>query len=109
MTCFYFSENKGYLEEHRNLLERQDQKVKNVLQMCMRTIKEMKSETVVLFILLKTYLIYLIIDLINRYYYIIFQYIEREHVPQHSSNPNGLSRVVNARTEESSYESDSEV
>ncbi|KAJ0174555.1 hypothetical protein K1T71_009663 [Dendrolimus kikuchii] len=76
------SENKSYLEEHRNLLERQDQKVKNVLQMCMRTIKEMKSDPV---------------------------YVERENVPQHSSNQAGLPRIINARTIESPYESDSEV
>ncbi|KAG6445073.1 hypothetical protein O3G_MSEX003715 [Manduca sexta] len=39
------SDSKRYLQEHKEVLERQDQKVKNVLQLCMRTIKEMKSES----------------------------------------------------------------
>ncbi|KOB73594.1 Uncharacterized protein OBRU01_10581 [Operophtera brumata] len=40
------SERKSHVQEHKEFLERQDQQVKNVLQLCMRTIKEMKSEQV---------------------------------------------------------------
>ncbi|XP_047031911.1 uncharacterized protein LOC124638834 isoform X1 [Helicoverpa zea] len=38
------SESKRYVKEQKEILERQDQQVKNVLQLCMRTIKEMKSD-----------------------------------------------------------------
>lgn len=42
----YFSEKKSHVQEHKEFLERQDQQVKNVMQLCMRTIKVMKSEQV---------------------------------------------------------------
>ncbi|CAH2043931.1 unnamed protein product, partial [Iphiclides podalirius] len=37
------SDNKSYVKELKVLLERQDQQVKNVVSLCMNTIKEMKS------------------------------------------------------------------
>ncbi|KPI99886.1 hypothetical protein RR46_04860 [Papilio xuthus] len=37
------SDNKSYVKELKTLLERQDQQVKNVVSLCVNTIKEMKS------------------------------------------------------------------
>ncbi|XP_075980540.1 uncharacterized protein LOC142979495 [Anticarsia gemmatalis] len=37
------SESKQYVKEHKEILERQNQQVKNMLQMCMRTIQEIKT------------------------------------------------------------------
>nr|XP_013189680.1 unnamed protein product [Amyelois transitella] len=38
------SENKHHVKAHKKLLERKDSQVKNVLQMCMQTIKGMQSD-----------------------------------------------------------------
>ncbi|XP_061718884.1 uncharacterized protein LOC133526336 isoform X2 [Cydia pomonella] len=37
------SDNKHYVKEQKKLVEREDHQVKNVLSLCMRTIREMKS------------------------------------------------------------------
>ncbi|XP_049875756.1 early boundary activity protein 2-like isoform X2 [Pectinophora gossypiella] len=41
------SDDKRHVKEHKLLLERQDHQVKNMLSLCMRTIKEMKTDPLI--------------------------------------------------------------